>query len=60
MEVIDGGFHKGDWQSDRDAYSDEDIDAWNAIFQEMAEKHGSGWKMLIWDVKEPPSLKIVK
>ncbi|RJR47282.1 MAG: hypothetical protein C4567_01250 [Deltaproteobacteria bacterium] len=62
MEVIQGGFVKGHWQSDREAYSDEDIEAWNAIFQKMAEKHGPGWKILIWNVKadSKPELRRVK
>jgi hypothetical protein len=62
MEVINGGFVKGHWQSDRDAYSDEDIEAWNNIFQKMAEKHGPGWKMFIWDVKvnSKPELRRIK
>jgi hypothetical protein len=53
---------KGHWQSDRDAYSDEDLEAWNNIFQKMAEKHGPGWKMFIWDVKanSKPELRRVK
>jgi len=60
VEVIEGGFVKGHWQSDGEAYSGEDIEAWNTIFKGMAEKYGPGWKILIWDVKEPPALKVIK
>lgn len=62
MKVIEGGFVKGHWQSDREAYSDEDIKAWNAIFRKMAEKHGPGWRILIWDIKRDSKteLRLVK
>ena len=58
MKVIKGGFVKGHWQSDRSAYSDEDIEDWNAIFQKMAEKHGPGWRILIWDIKRDSRAKL--
>lgn len=60
MEVIEGGFKEGIWQSDRDAYSDEDIEEGNAIFEELAQKHNSAWMKLIWNIKEPKPLRIVK
>ncbi len=52
MEVIEGGLKQGIWQSDREAYSNEDIEEGNAIFEELAQKHNPAWKELIWDIKE--------
>jgi len=62
MKIIEGGFKKGIWQSDRDAYSDEDIEAGNAIFEMLAHKHNHAWRELIWDikVKAKPYLRRVK
>lgn len=60
MKVIQGGFKKGDWQSDRDAYSDEDIKKGNAIFEMLAQLHTPVWRKLLWNPKEPSPLKIVK
>ena len=60
LKVIDGGFKKGHWQSDRRAYADEDIAAWNAIFAELAQNHHPAWAKWIWEVKERPALKRVK
>lgn len=60
MEVIQGGLKKGIWQSDREAYSDEDIEAWNAILEMLAQKHNPAWKELIWKPKEPQPLKVIK
>jgi hypothetical protein len=36
MEVIQGGFKKGMWQSDREAYADEDIEAWNDRLKQLS------------------------
>lgn len=60
MKVINGGFKKGIWQSDRDAYSEEDIEAGNAIFDILAQKHNPAWKELVWKIKDPKPLKSVK
>jgi hypothetical protein len=60
MEVIDGGFKEGDWQSDREAYSDEDIQAFNEILRKLAKDVHPGWLKLLWEPKEPPQLKCVK
>lgn len=60
MELIEGGFKEGIWQSDRDAYSEEDIEAGNAIFEMLARKHNPAWKELIWEIKENQPLKVVK
>ena len=59
LKVIQGGFQKGMWQSDRDAYSDEDIAEGNALFEELAQKHNPAWRMLLWNIKEPVSFKVV-
>lgn len=62
MKVIEGGFIKGHWQSDRDAYSEEDIVEGNEIYETLAQKHNPAWKELIWDVKVDfkPELRQVK
>lgn len=60
MEVIEGGLKKGIWQSDRDAYSEEDIEAGNAILEILAYKHNPAWKKLIWEIKEVQPLKVIK
>jgi len=60
MKKIEGRIKKGIWQSDRDAYSKEDIEAGNAIFEMLAQKHNPAWKELIWPIKEPGPLKLVK
>jgi len=60
LKVIDGGFQKDHWQSDRHAYSEEDIAAWNAIFAKLAQSHHPAMEKWIWDVKKRPSLTIVK
>jgi hypothetical protein len=48
MKIIQGGFIKGDWQSDRDTYSDEDIKKGNAIFERLAQDHNPAWRKFIW------------
>jgi hypothetical protein len=60
MKALEGGLKQGVWQSDRDAYSEEHIEAGNAIFEMLAQKHNPAWKELIWDIKEPQPLKLVK
>lgn len=60
MEVVDGGFKQGMWQSDRDAYSDEDIEAFNNVLHRLAKDIHPGWRKLVWEPKEPPPLKCVK
>ena len=60
LKVVQGGFHKGHWQSDRDFYPDDEIEVWNAIFRELSEKHNPAWKEWIWELKEPPALQVVK
>ena len=60
MEVIDGGFKKGDWQSDRGAYSEEEIEAGNAMFERLAQEHNPAWRKLIWTPQESHPLKVIK
>lgn len=60
LKVIQGGFKKGHWLSDRDAYSDEDIEALNNVLRRLAEDVHPGWSKLIWELKEPPQLQCVK
>jgi hypothetical protein len=61
MEVIEGGFKKGDWQSDREAYSEEDIKDFNDVLRKLAKDVHPGWLKLLWEPKEPSQpLKCVK
>ncbi len=39
MEVIQGGFQKGMWGSDRQTYSDEDIEVWNDRLRQLSRQH---------------------
>ncbi|HAY23092.1 MAG TPA: hypothetical protein DCY27_13220 [Desulfobacterales bacterium] len=60
LKVIDGGFQEGHWQSDRHAYSEADVAAWNAIFAELARSHHPAWQEWVWDIKETSPLKRIK
>jgi hypothetical protein len=60
MEVIQGGFKKGEWQSDRDAHSDEEIAIWNDRFQWLISQGHTWLKDYLWDIMPEPELKVVK
>lgn len=57
MKVIQGGFKDGMWGSDREAYSDEEIEVWNERLQQISLDHP--WlKEFIWNInpKQKPRL----
>jgi len=63
MELIKGGFKEGNWQSDRTAYSDEEIAEVNVRFRQLADRYPqyrSFFEYFIWDVKPQPELKVIK
>jgi len=62
VEVIEGGYQKGLWFHDRDAHTQEEIDALNEAFR-LIGQDDPRWLKLIWDVKAgapPPKLQVVK
>lgn len=64
MKVIEGGFKKGDWLSDREAYSDEEIELWNDRFKQLMSRYPHLRPLLesfLWNIKptQKPALKIV-
>jgi len=59
MKIIEGGFKKGLWQSDREAYSDEDIEAWNERLKQLSRHHP--WlKEFVWQIKPRQKLRLVQ
>jgi len=62
LEKIEGGYKKGVWQHDREAYTDEDIEFFNEFLREMA-KHRPQAASVIWDLppkNEQPKPTLVK
>ncbi len=49
MKVIKGGYEKGLWGHDRDAYSDEDIEFFNEFLRTVAKDRPQAANV-IWDV----------
>ena len=59
MKIIQGAFKKGMWQSDREAYSDEEIEIWNSRLRKLSQKHP--WlEMFIWNIKPKQKPQIVQ
>ncbi|RJR43647.1 MAG: hypothetical protein C4567_05420 [Deltaproteobacteria bacterium] len=57
MKMIKGGFNERMWQHDRGAYSDEEIEIWNARLKQLSQKHP--WLQdFIWKInpKQKPHL----
>lgn len=49
MRIIKGGFDEGMWLHDRNTYSDEEIEVWNARLKQLSLKHP--WlKDFIWKI----------
>ena len=62
LKVVQGGYQKGIWMHDRDAHTQEEIDALNEAFRLLGQDDPRFLK-LIWNVKvDVPSseLKVVK
>ena len=60
MKVIKGGYEKGLWFHDPNAYTDEEIEYANEAFRRLA-KADPRWLKLIWEPKkEKPQLRRVK
>ena len=62
FKVIDGGYQKGIWMHDRDAHTQEEIDALNEAFRLLGQDDPRFLK-LIWDIKVDsfsPDVRIVK
>ncbi|MBW1953585.1 MAG: hypothetical protein JRI66_10960 [Deltaproteobacteria bacterium] len=59
LKLIPGKIQSGMWQSDRRAYSDEDIEALNTALENLARDYFPGIHRLIWEIKGPPELKMV-
>jgi len=62
LKVIDGGHQKGIWMHDRDAHTQEEIDALNEAFRLLGQDDPRFLK-LIWNIKADsfsPELQIVK
>ncbi len=63
MEVIEGGFKEGQWQSDRDAFSEEEIVEVNERFKQLIERNPQYrplFEFCLWDVNHKPELKVIK
>lgn len=63
MEVIKGGFKKGSWLHDREAYSDDEIAAANERFRQLIKRHPecrSFLEFFIWDIQPKSEPQIVK
>ena len=60
LKLIPGNFQPGMWQSDRSAYSDEDIEALNTALEKLARDCFPGMRRLIWEIKGPPELRLLK
>jgi len=60
LKLIPGKIQSGMLQSDRRAYSDQDIEALNAALEKLARDYFPGMRRLIWEIKEPPELRVVE
>ncbi len=58
LKVVQGGYQKGIWMHDRDAHTQEEIDALNEAFRLLGQDDPRFLK-LIWNVKvDVPSLEL--
>jgi hypothetical protein len=63
MKVIKGGYQKGYWLHDRNAYSDEEIAIVNERFRQLIQRYPqyrSFFEFFLWDIQPKPELKVVK
>ena len=63
MELIKGGFKEGNWQSDRTAYSDEEITAVNERLRQIIDRyphHRPLLELFLWDIRPKAELKRIK
>jgi hypothetical protein len=63
MKVIQGGYQKGSWQHDREAYSDEEIALWNERFKQLISRYPDKrpfFELFLWEIKPKPELRVVK
>ena len=51
LKVVQGGYQKGVWQYDREAYTDEEIESFNEFLRTIA-RHRPQAARVIWDI--PP------
>lgn len=51
MKVIDGGYHKGAWCHDGDAYSDEEIKLWNERLKQLGQGQHAWLLAYLWDTQ---------
>jgi len=60
MKVRNGGYQKGIWRHDPDAYTDQEIEYVNEAFRRLA-KLDPRWLKLIWEPnKQKPELRRIK
>jgi len=62
LKVIEGGYQKGVWGCDRDAYSDEDIEFFNEFIRTVAKDRPQAANA-IWVVPKkdnPPDITLLK
>jgi len=60
MKVIEGGYKKGFWSHDPDAYTDEEIEYANEAFRRLS-KIDPRWRKLVWEPKkQEPSICRIK
>jgi len=63
VEVIQGGFQKDMWGSDRNAYSDEEIAEGNERFRQLIERNPQYrplFEFFLWDIQPKSEPKLVK
>jgi hypothetical protein len=63
MEVIQGGYQKGAWHHDREAYSDEEIAAVNERLRQLMSlypRHRPLLELFLWEIEPKSELRVVK
>jgi hypothetical protein len=63
VEVVEGGFKKGSWLHDREAYSDEEIAEVNERFRQLIDRYPQYRPFIeyfLWDIPPKSELKVVK
>ncbi|RJR47283.1 MAG: hypothetical protein C4567_01255 [Deltaproteobacteria bacterium] len=63
MKVIQGGFKKGFWLHDREAYSDEEIAKTNQRFRQLINRYPeyrSFFEFFLWDIKPKQKPRLVQ
>ncbi|MBW1731811.1 MAG: hypothetical protein JRJ75_13130 [Deltaproteobacteria bacterium] len=60
MKLIEGGYKKGMWLHDPDAYTDEEIEYANEAFRRLAQADPC-WLKLVWEPRrEQPEIRRIK